>query len=87
MRLTCDVLADDGAAVMTAVSSATLAIANAGIPLASPVAGAQALHSAAPIFTLGFIINTFSSAVQSISLKVPQCQMTSELAMYRCSGC
>jgi len=44
------VLADDGAAVMTAVSSATLAIANAGIPLTSPVAGAQALHLAAPLW-------------------------------------
>ena len=39
VRLTSDVLADDGAAAMTAVSSATLALASAGIPLSAPVAG------------------------------------------------
>lgn len=39
LRLTSDVLADDGAAAMTAVSSATLALANAGIPVSAPVAG------------------------------------------------
>ena len=43
MRLTSDVLADDGAAAMTAVSSATLAFANAGIPLSAPVAGENAV--------------------------------------------
>lgn len=41
MRLTSDVLADDGAAAMTAVGSATLAFASAGIPLSAPVAGAE----------------------------------------------
>ena len=45
IRLTSDVLADDGAAAMTAVSSATLAFANAGIPLSTPVAGAHQILS------------------------------------------
>ena len=39
MRLTTDVLADDGSAAMTAVSSASLALTNAGVQLSSPVAG------------------------------------------------
>lgn len=46
MRLTSDVLADDGAAAMTAVSSATLAFANAGIPLSAPVAGVPSCSAA-----------------------------------------
>ena len=39
VRLTTDVLADDGSAAMTAVSSASLALTNAGVQLSSPVAG------------------------------------------------
>ena len=39
MRLTTDVLADDGSAAMTAVSSASLALINAGVQLSAPVAG------------------------------------------------
>ena len=39
VRLTTDVLADDGSAAMTAVSSASLALTNAGVQLAAPVAG------------------------------------------------
>ncbi len=46
IRLTSDVLADDGAAAMTAVSSATLAFANAGIPLLAPVAGVPSCTAA-----------------------------------------
>ncbi|CAK0784195.1 hypothetical protein CVIRNUC_007399 [Coccomyxa viridis] len=39
VRLTTDVLADDGSAAMTAVSSASLALTNAGVQLSAPVAG------------------------------------------------
>ena len=52
IRLTSDVLADDGAAAMTAVSSATLAFSNAGIPLSTPVAGVHQVLS--PIFGISF---------------------------------
>ena len=41
MRLTTDVLADDGSAAMTAVSSASLALTSAGVQLSAPVAGLQ----------------------------------------------
>jgi len=39
VRLTCDVLAADGAAVMTAVSSGALALRSAGVPITALVAG------------------------------------------------
>ena len=41
VRLTADVLALDGSAVSAAVSSGSLALIGAGVPISAPVAGAS----------------------------------------------